>query len=589
MNINRLSLFALAFAVPVLLLWGLTTAVVAASNDITTTNNSASVGVAMFCVDVTVTNQTELEAALIDYNANCGNGDTKTVTVNGTIILASALSIINNTTTAVMTITGGTVDGADSYRLFNINNGNINFASMTLQNGHATDGDDGVPSAADEGGAIRIFSGNITVTNSVITGNIAARLGGGINMQAQASTTVENSTFFNNTATEGGGAINNGNGNLNINNSTFSENLVLTTYGGAIQLNGPTGIANISNSTFSGNRSPYAGAIVSAGGSTLTITNSTLSGNQASTLGGAILMWNSTLNLNNTILANSTTDGSTPTDDCRTFGANTITFSSGQSNLIERGTSCGTPGTDFIQADPLLGALADNGGSTLTHMPRIDSPAVDAGDCASASLTDQRGLTRPQNATCDIGAVEVQSGEDDIQVCSLVEGGVYHFGATGVQIEIDTLGGLNCLEIGIINALHISATGTITAGIQAPYVTITPTLDNLNTYTVTMTLLHPGFSNPLICKNPGDMGGAGWDCIRDDFDSNRVWRGGINGFSDWAVGNDVNPTAVTNLQANTTSGTSSWWLVGLLVGLLGVGTAVFLRRRSARRSTFPKS
>ena len=54
----------------------------------------------------------------------------------------------------------------------------------------------------------------------------------------------------------------------------------------------------------------------------------------------------------------------------------------------------------------MLGALADNGGTTPTLLPQATSPAIDAADCVGIS-PDQRGVARPQGARCDIGAVEV--------------------------------------------------------------------------------------------------------------------------------------------------------------------------------------
>lgn len=65
-------------------------------------------------------------------------------------------------------------------------------------------------------------------------------------------------------------------------------------------------------------------------------------------------------------------------------------------------------------ADPLLGALADNGGPTQTVLPGAGGSAI--GIVAAASCTvheDQRGLPRPGGGktNCDAGAVETQSGE----------------------------------------------------------------------------------------------------------------------------------------------------------------------------------
>ena len=62
----------------------------------------------------------------------------------------------------------------------------------------------------------------------------------------------------------------------------------------------------------------------------------------------------------------------------------------------------------FIGGDPMLGVPADNGGPTLTMLPEIQSPVVDAVGCTAAPATDQRGIPRPQGVRCDIGAVDIQ-------------------------------------------------------------------------------------------------------------------------------------------------------------------------------------
>jgi hypothetical protein len=69
--------------------------------------------------------------------------------------------------------------------------------------------------------------------------------------------------------------------------------------------------------------------------------------------------------------------------------------------------SCGFTGpNDGVLADPGLGALADNGGPTLTQRPVVGSPLRNAVGCRSAVPIDQRGVRRPIGARCDIGAVE---------------------------------------------------------------------------------------------------------------------------------------------------------------------------------------
>jgi cysteine-rich repeat protein len=71
----------------------------------------------------------------------------------------------------------------------------------------------------------------------------------------------------------------------------------------------------------------------------------------------------------------------------------------------------------------MLGALADNGGPTVTHAIAATSPAFDAGDPAGCSrddgallTTDQRGVTRPQFGRCDIGAFELACGNGTVDV-----------------------------------------------------------------------------------------------------------------------------------------------------------------------------
>jgi hypothetical protein len=61
---------------------------------------------------------------------------------------------------------------------------------------------------------------------------------------------------------------------------------------------------------------------------------------------------------------------------------------------------------DLVNVAPQLGPLADNGGPTSTLLPAGGSPLINAGDPANCATTDQRGVPRPQNGGCDIGAVE---------------------------------------------------------------------------------------------------------------------------------------------------------------------------------------
>src|SRR5262249_48646147 len=63
--------------------------------------------------------------------------------------------------------------------------------------------------------------------------------------------------------------------------------------------------------------------------------------------------------------------------------------------------------TALLGATLKLGALANNGGPTQTHLPAPDSPVIDKGSNPAALTTDQRGSLRTLNTIPDIGAVEV--------------------------------------------------------------------------------------------------------------------------------------------------------------------------------------
>jgi hypothetical protein len=70
--------------------------------------------------------------------------------------------------------------------------------------------------------------------------------------------------------------------------------------------------------------------------------------------------------------------------------------------------------------DPKLGALADNGGPTKTMAIALNSPARNAGDGTATLPFDQRGVPRPGNGVCDIGAYQISGPFIVIQPQNLV-------------------------------------------------------------------------------------------------------------------------------------------------------------------------
>ena len=247
-------------------------------------------------------------------------------------------------------------------------------------------------------GAVRILettAGDITLNNLTITdGSTNTQDGGAILVgDSTTSLTINGCTFSNNMAgfNYSGGVIKN-EALLLVNNSTFLDNLA--GYAGAI-LN--SGDALISNSTFYHNLSIQisggGAALKNQTGRTMTVNNSTLSDNQASNAsGGAGILNEGTLHLTNTIIANSLGGG-----DC----VNNGTLSTNSNNLIEDGSCSAT-----LNGDPNLGSLQDNSGPTHTMSLLPNSVALNAGDNTACESTDQRGISRPQHNTCDIGAYE---------------------------------------------------------------------------------------------------------------------------------------------------------------------------------------
>src|SRR5829696_8311571 len=216
--------------------------------------------------------------------------------------------------------------------------------------------------------------------------------------------TASGLTIRNGRTRSSGGGIRN-EGALNLSNATVAGNETTGSFGGGIANSG-TAVMSLTNVTLSGNRAEGDGGAIDQGlGGQANLNNVTITGNTADTDGdaggGGGLVAKGTLNLRNTIIAGNR-DFSEPgvgaSPDC---GGSPI---SQGNNLIADRTGCGfTPrGGDELNVKPLLGPLANNGGSTLTHALLAGSPAINAGG-NGVTPADQRGVPR---RTPDIGAYE---------------------------------------------------------------------------------------------------------------------------------------------------------------------------------------
>lgn len=249
---------------------------------------------------------------------------------------------------------------------------------------------------SDGGGGIYSENGELTLEGVAVTDNEAdeSGYGGGINIEEGGAVTIRNSVVSGNRNSGDGGGIYSEVETLTIEDSTIADNVV-----------------NTALYPSSSGWGAYGGAI-EAYGELLVLKNDTIAGNQVidgnggeEGYGAALAAEFTKSEVVNTIIANNTGTEVGEYGQCET------TLESLGHNLETTEPAgevrCFEAPTDLI-ADPLLGALANNGGETDTMALQAGSPAIDAGDAALCLPTDQRGEPRPSGAGCDIGAYEVE-------------------------------------------------------------------------------------------------------------------------------------------------------------------------------------
>ncbi len=458
----------------------------------------------------TVTNANDsgpgsLRQAIADAGISAGS----TITFDGdyTITLASTLTIDK-----YLTIDGTghniTISGNNTIQVMSISYGvTVSLNNLIITNGNRLYNNSG-------GGIFN--SGTLTINNCTFSSNTASYIGGGI--YNGHVLTINNSTFSGNVAATYGGGIYNGN-MLTVNNSTFSGNVAND--GGGMYNDGA--LMTVNNSTFSGNTAYYAGGGI-YNDSIITVNNSTFSSNAAITYGGGIYNASlSELKLKNSILANSVAG----IEDCDNFPTGIVTNTN---NLIETDAvgqhQCVSPGTPMLSADPQLGGLANNGGDTQTFALLSGSPAIDAGENTSCETTDQRGVTRPQGATCDIGAYEAGAVILTVTDTSPSTGATLS-SATTIEItfnEDPVTGSTNAKAVDnpgnyllVERGDAIFDTQSCAGGVQADDVLQTVSLSSINynpaTLTATLTLASslttPGHYRLFICGTTSIWSAAG--------------------------------------------------------------------------------
>ncbi len=397
---------------------------------------------------------------ILTLNGSTVSGNTST-NDGGGIYSEGSLTLSNST------ISGNTGSG--------FGGGIINFGTLMLTNSIVSGNtvNYNVNEYASVGGGIFTQESTVTLNNSTVSSNSANNgNGGGIYNGVTSALTLNGSSVSGNTATYHGGGIWSGSGPFALNYTTVNSNTASLGDGGGIFNQSPL---VLSNSTVSGNSARSSGGIYNGSGPSklvsstvsgnraingdgggistqdaFTITNSTISGNKASGNGGGINnfsiysrvdMFNGTItnnqadsdfngsgkgggvfnyvfsifNFQNSIMAMNweTAYSSNSGIWSPAYGDCSGTIASQGFNIVNAHSSCTVNGA-FTLIDPGLGTLQNNGGPTLTHALRTDSPAIDAGnptgctDNLGAILTsDQRGWRRPLSPPCDIGAYEL--------------------------------------------------------------------------------------------------------------------------------------------------------------------------------------
>ena len=278
----------------------------------------------------------------------------------------------------------------------------------------------------DHGGGI-YAAGDLLVENSIVELNRSGDFGGGIHTGSSAF--VTGSLIDRNASSSRGGGIY-VTGGLGLEHTTVVGNVSFL--GGGVADFG-AGPSFMSDSTISGNLGADEGGGLYKGvaGST-TLINVTIAGNDAAegaAIGGGIAMApaaNGSIVLRSSLVAGNTAN---TFPDCEGLVGGTFNLL-GAGDTIGTGfpvEGCGlTDGVDGNQVgrldspiDPLIGPLAANGGSHLTHALLAGSPAIDAGDPITpgssevgCTVLSQNGVDRAGGgpASCDIGAFELAAG-----------------------------------------------------------------------------------------------------------------------------------------------------------------------------------
>ena len=372
--------------------------------------------------DLAITGSTTFtgNSALYDNGAGAIYDDARSLTLTGTTFnhnaswdgYGGAIYVANGDLTMTGAVFNDNVAmdvsaGAIDYEA----GGAISVTSSTFTGNQAIYGSSGAVQQGDS-------TASATISGSTFTDNMAYAGSTGAWHQYAGNVTITNSIFTGNSATNEVGALQQDTGDLVITGTSFDHNSALG-YGAAIYDHQPEGTTTINNSTFYRNIAPWdeGGGYYHDGGGNAIINNVTFDQNVSSTDGGNAF----TVYTAPTVVTNSIFVGS-PFGSCQNYDGGIDQLNS--THNIDDGSGCFDPDTNTILVNPSAvfsaAGLSDNGGPTGTVALAAGSPAIDAGNDSTCETTDQRGTARPQGAHCDIGSFESADVDTSTQAPVLV-------------------------------------------------------------------------------------------------------------------------------------------------------------------------
>ncbi|MCD9187429.1 MAG: hypothetical protein LUM44_13420 [Pyrinomonadaceae bacterium] len=264
----------------------------------------------------------------------------------------------------------------------------------------------------------------------VRNGKVNTGNGGGILVEPDNVVRLVELDISENSANRGGGIFNFGLLGIIrtlVNSNTAVTNKTINGTGGGLFNDRFYGRAEIINSTFTGNTAFSGGAVHNDGGQIWSI-NNTFSRNNAENAGCSFVnVGTGSFNVLNTVVGmDNPANVSSLSGTFSSYGNNLITDARNSSGFVNGINNDQVSNNNTI--DPLLGALADNGGQTDTLALLDGSPAINLGNncvvdgnCAFFPSPfrigiDQRRQNRRGETAVDIGAYETRPSGFSVSV-----------------------------------------------------------------------------------------------------------------------------------------------------------------------------